>query len=270
MSVTALSQKSNALHVLATLFILTTLGFGVYQAVHSSLFYLKNVLVEPLSDGYPLSPDQILRLARVPIGKHNLFDVSLEPVEARLVQNPWVKGVIIGKQFPDTVSLKVIERKPVALLNEPHGRILYIEENGDVFEDQSLVYAKDLPIITGFSENDMLHLKQVNQFISTWFDANKLPQLKLSSINFDEKYGLKAVVLYPLKNLHTSGPNPVPNQQMRTVLELGLNVQEASLIPQERLKKVLEYLQPIHPGVKNLAGGRKENRCKTVSRPINF
>jgi hypothetical protein len=120
----------------------------------------------------------------------------------------------------------------VALLTEEKGRVLYLEDDGSSFEDQSMVYPKDLPIITGFLSTDLYHLKQVNDFISGFFLSGKIPSLKLSSVSFDEKLGLKAIVLYPLKN----------KQQMRAILELGLNIEEASAIPQDRLKKVLEYL----------------------------
>ena len=42
-----------------------------------------------------------------------------------------------------------------------------------------------------------------------------IPDLKLSSVSFDLKTGLRAVVIYPLKN----------KQNMRAVLELGQNIE---------------------------------------------
>ena len=32
------------------------------------------------------------------------------------MKNPWVKRVVIGKEFPSTLSLRVIERSPIALV----------------------------------------------------------------------------------------------------------------------------------------------------------
>ena len=237
MAVTAtLNQKSfrykNALHWLTGFLALLFLGVGVVQSIHSSLFYLRSVKVETMSVAYPLTPQQVLTLAKVPVGSVSLFDLNMAPIESRLLTNPWVKGVVVGKQFPNTLSLKIIERVPVALLSETDGRVLYLEGDGTTFEDQAMVYPKDLPILSGFRAQNIDELKKINRFISTWFSVEKLPGLKLSSISDDEKLGLRAVITYPLKN----------QKQMRTVLELGLNVEEASLIPEVRLKKVLDYL----------------------------
>jgi cell division septal protein FtsQ len=235
--VTASSAKKsggskNALHAMAAVMVLGALSFGIYQSVHSSLFNLKLVEVETFSDGYPLTRDEVVKLAKVPLNRYTLFNVDLKPIEERLMKDPWVKGVVIGKQFPNTLSLKVVERKPVALLSESKGRVFYLEEDGTAFEDQSMVYPKDLPILTGFSADNIYLLKKVNQFVATWFSPEKMPGVKLSSVSYDEKLGLRAMVSYPLKN----------QKQMRTVLELGLNIEEATLIPQDRLLKVLGYL----------------------------
>ena len=229
-----MSQQSgkNALHWFAGFGVLTLLTFGVRQAVHSSLFALKEVNVVPLSADYPINSDNVLEMARVPIGRASLFDLNLAPVETRLMKNPWVKGVIVGKQFPNTLSLKIIERTPVALLTEHNGRILYLEEDGGTFEDQAMIYPRDLPILVGFSAEKVDILRKLNSFIQTWFSAENLPKVKLSSIHYDEKLGLQAVVSYPMKN----------KKQMRAILELGLNIEEASLIPGKHLLQVLSYL----------------------------
>ena len=226
------SKRENALHVLAAIFVTVLVGFGVVQAMHSSLFYLKEVRVETFSDSYPLNQEQILAMAKVPLGKVGLFDMDLKPIENRLLKQVWVKGVVLGKRFPNTLSIKIIERMPIALLAEGKGKVYYLENDGTVFEDQSMVYPKDLPILSGFSGENHETLKKVDQFVETWFSSESLPRVKLSSISYDEKLGLRAVITYPMKN----------QQQMRTVLEMGLNIEEAKIIPQHRLLKVLEYL----------------------------
>jgi hypothetical protein len=226
------STQKNALHWLAGLAGLSALCFGLYQAAHSSLFLLRSVNVTALSSGYPVSSEKVLDLAKVPVGKLSLFDLNMEPIEARLMRNPWIKGIVVGKQFPGTLSLTVVERNPVALLTETNGRVLYLEKDGTTFEDQSLNYAKDLPIFTGFSAQNIESLRQANQFILTWFSTQNFPNFKVSSLSKDEKLGLRAVVSTTQKN----------QKQMRVVVELGLNVEEASLVPHERFKQVLQYL----------------------------
>ena len=167
-----------------------------------------------------------------------------------------MKGVILGKQFPNTLSLKIVERIPVALLSEVSGRVLYLEGDGTTFEDQAMVYPKELPILTGFKAQNVEELKKINHFITTWFSQEQFPGLRLSSINEDEKMGLRAVVTYPLRN----------QKQMRAVLELGMNVEEATQIPATRLKKVLDYLSERSMPVSKIWLGDGKKIIVKVSR----
>ncbi len=224
--------RKNALHVLAAAAVLIAMGFGVSRAMHSSLFKLKNVSVEPLSEGYPLTVEQVLQMAKVPLGKQSLFDLPLKPIELRLLKHPWVKGVVIGKEFPNTVSLKIVERTPIALVNESRGKIVYLESDGGLFDDQSIVYSKDLPILRGFLIQNEEMMKQVRALLFDWFQESHFPGLKVSSLSYDQKFGLRAVISYPLKN----------GQLMRPIIELGLNLDEALAISQPSFKRVLEYL----------------------------
>lgn len=224
--------NKNALHVLAAVGVLLLMVFGIYHAMNSSLFKLKTVTVEPMSEGYPITQAQVLQMAKIQIGNQSLFDFNLEPIESRIVKNPWVKGVVIGKQFPDTISLKIVERNPIALLAQNHGKVLYLESDGTVFEDQSIVYSKDLPILKGFDIKNEALMKQLNALMFDWFKEASFPGLRLSSLSYDSKMGLRAVVVYPLKN----------GQFMRPTIELGLDPDEALQITQGSLRKVLDYL----------------------------
>ena len=224
--------QSNLAHWILGLLVLGTIGFGIKQAARSSLFTLKSVVVEPLSAGYPLASGTVLELAKVPVGTRSLFDVPLEPIEARVMKHPWVKGVVVGKQFPGTLLLKVVERTPVALLTEANGRVLYLESDGATFEDTNFAFPGELPIFSGFQAKDPGSLQRLNHFVETWFNEKNLPGLKLSSLDYDSKLGLRAMITFPMKN----------QKPMRTVLELGLNLEEAATIPVGHLKKVLEYI----------------------------
>jgi hypothetical protein len=224
--------QSNLVHWVAGILVLGVIGFGIKQASRSSLFVLKSVVVQPLTPNYPLRAETVLEMARVPVGSQSLFDVPLSPIESRLVKHPWVKGVVVGKQFPSTLSLKVVERTPVALLAQGTGKVLYLESDGTVFEDPAMAYSGELPIFSGFSAQNTEVLKKLNRFVHTFFAEDGLPGLKLSSIDYDSKLGLRAMILYPMKN----------QKPMRTVLELGLNLEEAGTIPVAHLKRVLDYV----------------------------
>lgn len=220
-------MSRNALHSLAALLILSSIGVSLYVATQSNLFQLKEVVVEPLSQGYPLRVDQVMDLANIPLGRWNLFSVDLTPVENRLKKNVWVRGVVISKEFPHTIKLKVIERKPIAMLNDSAGKVYYLEEDGTGFEDRNTLYSKALPILNGFP-HQAEKLKPVMAWVQSWFRVPQMAEVNLSSISYDEKMGLKALVVYQNK--------------IRVILELGMNTEEASKLPQARLIQVLDYL----------------------------
>ena len=225
-------KGKNALHVLAAVAVAGLLIFGLIRAKNSTLFQLKKVSVAPISEGYPLTAEQVLQLAKIQIHDQNLFQFDMKPVEERLLKNPWIKGVVIGKEFPDTISLKVIERSPIALVNGSRGKVSYLEEDGTVFEDHSIVYAKDLPILQGFTFEDQATLGQLRSLLFEWFKESSIPGLRVSSVSFDTKLGLRAVVSYPMKN----------GKLMRPVIEMGINIDEALTTTQFSRRKVLEYL----------------------------
>jgi hypothetical protein len=235
-ALTVKSMQVNALHFVGFVIVVAAILTVGFLAVRSHLFALQRIDIQPLSNDYPVRTEEIESQLQLPRGKTHLVDLDLKPIEARLMKNPWVKGVVLSKQFPDRLIVQIIERKPVALVQsgslEGQNRIFYLEEDGSLFDEKHIRYTRDLPILTGFSPQDPVALGEVSGFIAYWFDSERFPGLKLSSVSLDPKLGLRAVVAYPMKN----------QRWMRAVLELGLNIEEANAVPHERLKRVLDYL----------------------------
>ena len=77
-------------------------------------FRVRSVRVEGVRH---LSAEEVERAAAVPPGA-NLWD-DLAPVAARVRAHPLVKDVEVGRRFPGTLRLSVVEREPVALLPTP-------------------------------------------------------------------------------------------------------------------------------------------------------
>jgi cell division protein FtsQ len=56
----------------------------------------------------------------------NLITLGLSRIADRLAENPWVDSVTLSKRFPDKLSVRVVERRPVALLDEG-GRLFWLD-----------------------------------------------------------------------------------------------------------------------------------------------
>jgi len=48
----------------------------------------------------------------------NVATLDLAPIAARLAQQPWIERATVTKRFPDGVSVRVVERKAIALFRE--------------------------------------------------------------------------------------------------------------------------------------------------------
>jgi cell division protein FtsQ len=60
----------------------------------------------------------------------------------------WVDSAQVSRQWPNKISIKVVEKAPVAIWETPEGP-LFIDERGEVFGDKYMEMFPDLPILRG-------------------------------------------------------------------------------------------------------------------------
>ena len=122
------------------------------------------------------------------------FNVDVDRVREVVEQLPWVNKASVRRVWPDTLSVSVIEQKPVAVSTENS----LINANGDVFKPLTKVSAKSLPVFDGDADLNKLMLSkyhEMNKLLVTIdrkitylkFDARHAVELKLDN-------GLKVVL----------------------------------------------------------------------------
>ncbi|MEI7817201.1 MAG: FtsQ-type POTRA domain-containing protein [Desulfuromonadales bacterium] len=131
-----------------------TLGCGIiyggYRAVSTvNVFSLNSIEV---SSAKHLTRDEILGLAGVEPGK-DLLRMNLKRMGEHILQNPWVETVRINRYFPDTISIAVTEREPIAIVNM--GFIYYLDKKGNPFKVLNNGDLLDFPVVTGFTEEEL-------------------------------------------------------------------------------------------------------------------
>ena len=133
------------------LFTLTSgILYGMYHVVSKvTLFSLKSIEV---TSAKHLTREEILGLAGIEPGKA-LLSMNLKRMGEHILQNPWVETVRINRYFPDTVSIVIAEREPIAIVNM--GFIYYLDKKGIVFKVLNQGDKLDYPVITGFSEDEL-------------------------------------------------------------------------------------------------------------------
>lgn len=86
----------------------------------------------------------------------NLFQIDIARVQHDLGGLGWVRRIDIEKKLPDTLRIKITERKPVALVRNG-ARLLYVDEEGVPFADLNpRVGDADLPLISDASDAELV------------------------------------------------------------------------------------------------------------------
>ncbi|NTW99346.1 MAG: FtsQ-type POTRA domain-containing protein [Geobacteraceae bacterium] len=177
---------------LAALALAGCILYGCYRAVKTvTLFSLKSIEV---SSARHLTRDEILGLAGVEPGK-DLLRMNLKLMGEHLLQNPWVEKVQINRYFPDTVSIAITEREPVAIVNM--GYIYYLDKKGNIFKVLNQGDRLDYPVVTGFSEEEMGSdpkgtreaLEATCNLLKILRDKGAFILADVSEIHYDKGYG---------------------------------------------------------------------------------
>ena len=108
----------------ATLLVLV--GAGLYRFLGGSLFVLRRF---DISGNERARTEEILK-ALEPWRASNLVTLDLAPLAGRLQNLPWIERVTLSKKFPDGLSVRVAERKAVALLRE-EGKLSWLDARGE-------------------------------------------------------------------------------------------------------------------------------------------
>ncbi len=151
--VTRLRRNQRRIHVQRLLVILRTAGLlaslligGIWIWRHTqsdARFAVRSIEIE----GVVHTPRGALDvLTRQYVGM-NLFQMDIGRVQRDLGGLGWVRNIDIEKKLPDTLCIKITERKPVALVRVGE-RLLYVDEEGAGFAELSAAVGdRDLPVI---------------------------------------------------------------------------------------------------------------------------
>jgi len=133
--------------------------------------------------------EQIMEVASVP-PETPIFKLDLREISQRVEALPWVRSCEVRRVLPDKLRLRVIERRPVALIRLD--KLYYVDEDGTPFTEPAPGETLDYPILTGW-ENQKWEKGEGKDLIgeALWFlsEVQEHPHLShegISEINCDE------------------------------------------------------------------------------------
>lgn len=139
-------KSSFFINIAVSLMLVSALFIGVYVSFVKikSAFPVRRVI---FIGNKHLTSDELRELSGIPRNA-NLITFSGEKVSENLLGSPWIESVSVRKEFPDTVSIKVSEVVPFALL-DLKGHLFIINQKGNLLEELKGNIIPFLPIITG-------------------------------------------------------------------------------------------------------------------------
>ncbi|OGP85901.1 MAG: hypothetical protein A2Z08_01040 [Deltaproteobacteria bacterium RBG_16_54_11] len=134
-------------------------------------------------------PQQIIKAASVS-PETPILDLRLRKISQRIEELPWVRSCVVRRVLPDTLSLQVIERNPIALIRLD--KLYYVDEDGTPFKEPAPGEDLDYPIVTGWEDEAWKRgarkdlIEQALWFIREVQDHPYLSKEGISEIQFNE------------------------------------------------------------------------------------
>jgi len=157
------------------LFILLT-TINPHQEISFNKFNLKKIEIENNS----LLDEKEIKKLLVSINNKNLIFLKFKEIENALMKNNFIEGFNIKKKYPNTLKIKIFEKKPIAILINKKKKF-YLSEKIDLIKFRNLQNYDDLPYVFGNKNNFKIfyeNLKEINFPLSiikkyTFFGSNR-------------------------------------------------------------------------------------------------
>ena len=125
------------------------LVFLYYQLLTCSSFCIKDIHNIEVIGNQRFTRAQILEMAHLG-SQTNLLALRPTLVEQTLQSHPWIAKAEVARQWPNRLTLRLTERRPVALVQLED--LYYTDLSGSLFKPASPADPHDFPVITGLTQ----------------------------------------------------------------------------------------------------------------------
>lgn len=136
------TRRRKQLRVLAVLLVVTTVVVGSVALYRSAIFRIDEVQV---IGAERLTADAVRSRAAVPAGA-TLLRYPNRAIRERLLAYAWIAEVQVTRDFPHTLRIRIVERRPVAAV-DTGDRFWAVDKTGMVLGEQAYEETSTLPVI---------------------------------------------------------------------------------------------------------------------------
>jgi cell division protein FtsQ len=96
--------------------------------------------------------NEIVALAGLKHGM-NMWRVEPAAIEKKVAKHPWVRHILVRREFPRRVVIEIEERTPKAIV--AMGKLYYVDSDGVVFKEVGAGESVQFPLLTGLRPNEL-------------------------------------------------------------------------------------------------------------------
>jgi cell division protein FtsQ len=203
--------------------------FGHDLLTQCSYFECEHLIIEGAER---LSEKQVKEEAGIE-DRMNILSLNLSVARKKLLGHPWIEQAQVGREFPNTIFIRITEHKPLAILDL--GDKFILNTKGLIFKRLESDELENIPIVSGLSYSDLgtnqetgsirfLSIKEVlrlgnepdsiipnysirridvdRQIGLSLHTSDQEKMIKLGFENYSEKYAQLKKVIFQLKDLY--------------------------------------------------------------------
>ena len=133
---------------LVILFLLLTTYNPKFNFIFNSNLYIQKIKIENNSI---IRSDKIIDKLSF-LYRENLFFLNIKDIEENLKSETFIESFSIKKVYPNTLKLIIVEKKPIAILNNKKKKF-YISDKGHLISFINIKRYNDLPTVFGNGRN---------------------------------------------------------------------------------------------------------------------
>ena len=128
-----------------TLLIMFLIYGSFWWSSYTRLSHLQQINIS----GYSIIPEEEHQIQLEPLMGIELEEINLRDVSLLIESHPYVKAARVSRRYPATLSIEIVERQPVAMLNvEP---VMMIDREGIILPDKGQANDFLVPCLSGFN-----------------------------------------------------------------------------------------------------------------------
>jgi cell division protein FtsQ len=202
-------------------------------------------------------PQHVLAVLEVKRGSP-ILGFSPAQAKAELERLPWVKDAAVERRLPDTILVRIVERRPLALWQR-HGRLALIDHDGEEIKGADPAKFGNLPMVVG--DDAPQHAAQLMALLKLEPDLEKRVTAAVRvggrrwNLRMDAGDGVAVAVQLPETNAGAAWSRLAEVERANKLLDRSISVIDLR-IPDRLIVRAVRETPPPPPA----RGGRNANK----------